>query len=92
MLGYFTRELLVRLDAYYPFIVKVKVKLGRFGNMVTPSILALAFVLTHELQEEVQRVLPVLKALLEPEFTLLNQVRDLIVNVIGIAVSAKIHK
>lgn len=37
-------------------------------------------------------MLPVLKALLEPEFTLLNQVRDLIVNVIGIAVSAKIHK
>ena len=92
LLGYFTRELMARVDAYHPFVAKVKVKLGRFGNMVTLSTLALAFILTHELQEEVQRIVPILKALVHPEFDLLNQVRDLTMNVIGIAVSAKIHK
>lgn len=92
LLGYFTRELIAKLDTYHPFIAKVKVKLGKFGNMVTPSTLTLVFILTHELQEEAQRTVPILKALVHPEFDLLNQVRDLIMNVIGIGVSAKIHK
>ena len=92
LFGYFARELIAKVDAYHPFVVRIKVKLGRLGNMVTLSTLALAFCLTHELQEYVQRVTPVLKALLDPEFTSLNQARDLMMSVIGITLSAKIHK
>lgn len=86
MFGFIVRETMLRVNDTHTFITQIRDRLpGSIGGMITLTTLALAFCLTHEVQEQIQTLIPALKA--GVWYTWQDQLKDMLMNTIGITIS-----
>ncbi len=86
LFGFLVREMLLRTDEVHSFTSQIGGWLPKpIGSMVTVTTLAMAFCLTHEIQEQIQTFIPALKA--GVWFTWQDQTKDMLMNIVGITIS-----
>jgi len=86
MFGFIVRETMLRANDTRAFITQIRDRLPEsIRGMITLTTLALAFCLTHEVQEQIQTLIPALKA--GVWYTWQDQLKDMLMNTIGISIS-----
>ncbi len=90
--GLLAREGLAKADKARPFISQIGSKCpNAIGKRVTPSTLAFGLCLAHEIQEEIQTIIPGLREMVYI-VGMGDQIKDLIMDTIGIAISLNLSK
>ncbi|MDD5749042.1 MAG: hypothetical protein PHP64_08405 [Actinomycetota bacterium] len=88
LFGFLSRELIEIGNGYYPFIEKTKSKLPkRVAKHVNPTTFAFALCMGNGIQEEIQKLIPGLKALVWTNLP--DQISDTVMDIGGITLSAK---
>ncbi len=89
LFGFIVREGMLRANEVHSFTTQIGGRLPKpIGGMVTVTTLALAFCLAHEVQEQIQTLIPGLSA--GVWYTWKDQVKDMVMNTVGITIS--LHK
>jgi hypothetical protein len=88
LFGFLSRELIKNANDYYPFVDKFASRFPpRIAKFITPSTFALALCLGNGIQEEIQKTIPALRSLVWTDLP--DQLRDMLMDVAGITLSAK---
>ncbi len=88
LFGFLAREFTRIANDYYPFLDKIGAKLPRrLAKLATPSAFAFILCMGNGIQEEIQKKIPVLRALVWT--SLPDQITDTVMDTAGIIVSVK---
>lgn len=86
LFGFLVREMMLRANEIHSFTTQIGGRLPKpIGGMVTVTTLALVFCLAHEVQEQIQTLIPSLSA--GVWYTWQDQIKDMLMNTVGITIS-----